>query len=496
LSYAGEIGEKALEAIAQLGLQHGGKAAQIAAGFFKPKPDEELADILKTLEAQRPKANEILTSYKRHGVFFGTQRGKYVIKPEDADGHVLIVGGPGTGKSTCIAIPTLQHWKGSVFAIDIKGELYAQTHRHRPNIKVFTPEDENSPYGYDPYFFLKHSNNPAQEARAIAQAIIPLPPNIKDTFWIESAQTILTGAILHYHASGYTFIETLEKILDEKARDLLEIIAEKSPSDKARRCVRNYAGMDDKTMMSIFPHLSNAVEAIVNNDTLAAALSKEAAITPGDLEDGQDVYIRIPEHLLSQWKTLVTLFVNQFITFFEKRKEEDKNNPQSGMNRPILMLLDEFPRIGKVPKIIDGLATLRSKKITICLVVQSLAQLEMIYGRTARKVIADTCAFKAVLGAADAETQKYFSQLVGTYEKPKTQKSKDFDPIFNVPAGSGVQNSTEDGKPIIKPEEFASLPDIVLLYPLPKNFCRVRKQPYYLKNLQFNHKQSPSGDMQ
>jgi len=491
LSYSGEIGEKALETIWNLVSQHGPAGLRLAAGFFKSKSDEELADILKTLEAQRPKANETLTSYKRRGVFFGIQRGKYVVKPEDVDGHVLVVGGPGTGKSTCIAIPTLRHWKGSVFAIDIKGELYAQTHEYRQNIKVFAPQDKDSPYGYDPYFFLKNSGNPAQEARAIAQSIIPLPPNTKETFWIESAQTILTGAILHYHECGCTFIETLESILDETARDLIGIIGE-SPDRKARRCVKNFVGMDDKTLMSIFPHMSNAVEAIVNNDTLVAALSKETAITPEDLEDGQDVYIQIPEHLLSQWKTLVTLFVNQFITFFEKRKEEDRENPQNGINKPILMLLDEFPRIGKVPKIIDGLATLRSKKITICLVVQSLAQLEMIYGRTTRKVIADTCAFKAVLGATDAETQKYFSQLVGTYEKPKTQKSKDFDPIFDVPSGSGVQSSTEDGKPTIKPEEFASLQDIVLLYPLPKTFCRVRKQPYYLKNVQFN--QNTSGD--
>jgi type IV secretion system protein VirD4 len=480
VSYAGEIGEKALETIWNLVSQHGPNGARLAAGFLKPKTDAELEALLNAMEAKNPKAHKTLLSPKPHGVFFGKQYGKYVIKPEETDGHVLVIGIPGTGKSTCIAIPTLRHWQGSVFAIDIKGELYQNTRDHRPNIKVFAPENEQAPYGYDPYFSLKNSKTPSQEARAIAQAIIPLPPNIKDTFWIDSAQTILTGAILHYHECGYNFIETLKAILDEKARDLLEIIAEKSPSDKARRCVRNCSDMDSKTMMSIFPHMTNAIEAIVNNDTLVAALSKTDVITPEDLEKGQDVYIQIPEHLLEQWKNLVTLIINQFITFFERRKEEDKTNPQSGMNRPILMLIDEFPRIGKIPKIIDGLATLRSKKITLCLMAQSLAQLEYIYGKTARKVIADTCAYKAVLGATDAETQKYFSQLVGTYEKLKNQISTNFDPIFDRPAGNGVQTSFDDGRPIIKPEEFAALQDeLILLYPLPLNFCRVQKQPYW-----------------
>lgn len=475
LSY---IGDEALKAIKDLVLQHGGKAVDLGAGLLKPQTDDDLIAQLNSAEAKNPKAHNSVISDKPHGVFFGKQYGRYVIKPEEMDGHVMVIGTPGSGKSSCIAIPTLRNWQGSVFAIDIKGELYANTHKHRQNIKVFSPQNEDAPFGYNPYFFLEHSDNKAQEARAIAQSIISLPPNIKDTFWIESAQTILTGAILHYHYCGCTFIRTLEEILDQEAKALLKIIAD-SGEIKAARCVRNCVNMDDKTMMSIFPHMTNAIEAIVNNDKLVAALSKENAVTPEDLENGQDVYIQIPAELLSQWKSLVTLIVNQFITFFKKRKEEDKNNPQKGKNRPILMLLDEFPMLGKIPDIVtDALPILRSKQITVCLIAQSLAQLELIYGRTARKVIADTCAFKAVLGATDAETQKYFAQLVGTYEKLKNQRSKSFNPI-NVQSGSGVQSSFEDNRPIIKPEEFASLTDIVLLYPLPFNFCRVQKQPYW-----------------
>jgi len=152
------------------------------------------------------------------------------------------------------------------------------------------------------------------------------------------------------------------------------------------------------------------------------------------------------------------------------------------MNRPILMLLDEFPMLGKIPEIVtDALPILRSKKVTVCLIVQSLAQLELIYGRAARKVIADTCAFKAVLGATDPETQKYFSQLVGTYEKLKKQYTQSYN-TFDTHSGSSIQSSAEDGRPVIKPEEFGTLQkDLILLYPLPFNFCRVEKRPHYLE---------------
>ncbi|MCL2798653.1 MAG: TraG/TraD/VirD4 family protein, partial [Firmicutes bacterium] len=134
----------------------------------------------------------------------------------------------------------------------------------------------------------------------------------------------------------------------------------------------------------------------------------------------------------------------------------------------------------------DALATLRSKKITICLIIQSLGQLKMIYGHDAQEVIADTCAFKAVLGATDPNTQEYFSKLVGTYEKFRTSQSQSYDPYIGAPTGHGTQTSQDYEKRIIKPEEFATLQEIILLYPLPKNFCRVQKRPYYLNNAQFS----------
>ena len=51
------------------------------------------------------------------------------------------------------------------------------------------------------------------------------------------------------------------------------------------------------------------------------------------------------------------------------------------------------------------------------ILTQSLAQLDLIYGRESRQVIADNCSYKAILKATDADTQEYFSKLVGTYDK-------------------------------------------------------------------------------
>jgi len=110
--------------------------------------------------------------------------GDGILKSDTEDGHIMIVGGVGSGKTSCIAIPTLFSWNESVFAVDIKSELYAKT-KHNPNriTMQFNPLDPHT-LGYDPFYLLKHTTNQVQEAQAIAHALIPLPPRTDDPFWI------------------------------------------------------------------------------------------------------------------------------------------------------------------------------------------------------------------------------------------------------------------------------------------------------------------------
>ena len=444
---------------------------------------------IKKEVGKRAKSKSVLPiqSPKPCGVVFGKQGKGYIVKPEELDGHVLVVGGVGSGKSSCIAIPTLRSYGESVFAIDIKGELYEKTKDYRPNIKVFNPL-KNDSYGYDPFYFLYHSDNPAQEARAIAQAIIPLPPEVNDPFWIESAQNVFTAAILHFSTMGLSFLQTIQQIQACPPKELIkELYA--SPTREAVYFVNSFLGMDDKIVSSIVAELSKNIVYFVTDKNLISALSRKKSIKPDDLEFGNDIYIQIPEHLLRQWKNLLTLIVNQFSTHFEQRDELNV--------RPILFLLDEFPRLGKVSAMLDGLATLRSKKISICLIIQSLAQLDAIYGQNERKVISDTCTYKAILGATDADTQEYFSRLVGKYDKQTTSHSDSRAPYTGFPKGTS-SNTYEQETWIIKPHEFGMLDDIVLLTPFamtfkqkqPANesisktsvsFCRVEKCPYYME---------------
>lgn len=399
------------------------------------------------------------------GFVFGKAR-KWICKPESLDGHILVLGGAGSGKSSCIAIPSLLSWGQRVFAIDIKGELSEKTGRNRPSLQVFNPQNPASP-GYNPYYLLKTSRNPVQDAREIAQSIVPKPANTREPFWIDNAQNLFTGAILHFYEQGYSFIDTIYAIQSTPVSQLVQEI-HGSDSMDARLFVNQLVEMDTKTLGGIYAELSGKIMVFATDPDIKASLSRSATISPEDLESGSDIYLHIPEDKLEQWKGLLTLIVNQFLKHFERRPDATAT--------PVLFLLDEFPRLGRVETAVNGLATLRSKKVTIGLFAQSLAQLDAIYGRENRQVIADNCQYKAILSATDADTQDYFSRLVGTYDKKKKSSGAQFEQYSGLEKGTSTSQTTEE-KRIIKPEEFAALKDVVLLTPY--GFARVGKTPYY-----------------
>lgn len=403
------------------------------------------------------------------GVVFGKLGGKYATMPESTDGHILVVGGAGSGKSAAIAIPTLMSWRERVFAIDIKGELYAKTRnaRNAAQIKVFNPTDRGA-CGYDPFYVLKHTDDLSGEARSLALSICPLPAETKDPFWIKSAQNMLTGFFVYLVGQGLNFAEAMKFIKSQPVKQLIALIMADPEAERARIEISQFDGMDEKTLSGVFTELSNHITVFAADDNLQRALSGEGdCITPADLENGYDIYCCIPEHKIDQWKDLLGMMCNQFLKSFERRPE--------GNTTPILFLIDEFPRLGKIETISNGLATLRSKKIHIALFVQSKSQLNAIYGKDVAEVIADNCSYKAILRAAEPTTQEWCSKLVGTYDKAKTSSNYNAD-MLGVGKGQGTSRSTEE-KRIIKPEEFAYLHDVVCVFPY--GYRRLQKANYY-----------------
>lgn len=406
------------------------------------------------------------------GMVFGKTKKQHVCKEEKMDGAALVIGGAGSYKTTAVAIPTIKAYRGTLFAIDIKGELAekALSADKLKRTRIFNPLDPMCEWGYDPFYNAKTGKNAVQDIREIALSVIPPDPHEKDKYWTESSQNVLSGAMLYKLKNGEGFIDTIDWLqVSTPSAAIQEIMS--SGDRECMAFVAQYAEMKTETLGSIWSTMMNKLLVFGLDPNIKRALTKPHCISPETLEEGFNTFIVLSEDKLDQWKSLLTLMVNQHLTAWERR-------PISKDTTPILMILDECPRLGKL-KLSSALATLRGRKIQIMPIIQSVAQLDMIYGKDERKVITDNCPYKVILGASDSETQAWLSQLVGTYDKTMTSHSRNQQDM-NFLGGSGVSVSQQERK-IIKPEEFGRLPfspDAILINPI-SGFCRVRKAKYW-----------------
>lgn len=445
------------------------------------------------------------------GIFFGIRQSRntiyYIGKPQSIDGHTLVVGGAGSGKSSCIALPTLRSWEGTFLAIDIKGELlqYAAAFRKsRYPVKVFNFSKEhgtNLRYArYDPFYLLREDSkdNLVQNAREIAQAIIPIPPNVREPFWSQAAQNVLTAVILYVCGleevdpeTGKlvqgTFNDAMTLIQSKPIWELIEKIS-KSKNEAAIMHINQFRDIecpeDNKMLAGISAELSNRVMLFATDNRVRAAFAKDDKMLKWEDLENHNVFMRIPEDKLDQWSGAITLMLTQLIRTLERRPDIYSGET---IPPPVLLLLDEFPRLGKIDAIQNAVSTLRSKGITICIVVQSLAQLDKTYGKQSRQIILDNCPFKAILSVADPETQKALSDMIGSINvcKKGISDSNNTSETISLSNGrsQGLSRSISTSmsivrEPVVFPHELATLKDILLL--TPDGFCRVNKLPYYV----------------
>ena len=413
--------------------------------------------------------------YRKSAFLFGKAWDDCVGKLQDNDGHISIFGGSGSGKSSTIAIPTLATWKSPIFAFDFKGELVARARKRKSKILNMI-EGQTKLYWYDPFYFIRQNGNEnrVQNARELAQAIIPLPFNVSDPFWIMSARDILTSAILYYFDIGAAFIDAMIEI---KTTSMSQLFATISANVTAKACLNPDLDHNPKMLAGVSAELHNHIAIFATDSLVQDVLSPSKDTSCANIKweqlETSDIFIRIDHSKIRQWGSVIRLMITQLIRTLERRPE--KYSPEGANIKPTLLLLDEFPQYGKIDVITSALATLRSKNVTISLFNQSLADLDATYGKDVRRVILDNCPYKAILNSADAETQRYFSDLVGTVKVPAKGISTSYDEL-GQPLGYSC-NISESREPIIHPHEFAALQNIVLLHPY--GFSRIEKLSYY-----------------
>ncbi|MCI6992347.1 MAG: type IV secretory system conjugative DNA transfer family protein [Clostridiales bacterium] len=336
---------------------------------------------------------------------------------------------------------------------------------------VYQPEDVNTvPYNVFYSIDSLEDNVDKNEAlEKLAFLLIPdLPPQESSAnarFYNDEGRKILTAALIAFYYKGLDFIEICEKIMGSSYQQLFREIDD-TENELAIRYINAFAGTSEQNIAGCMQNASEAIRLFATNHYVANSIRRpeygEECFTPAMIET-HNVFFVIDDTRLDVYAPLVHLVVAQVLDFFAKRSNAASHN--------ILLCLDELASFGKL-ELIGALRKLRKKKVRIFCLTQSLADLQMIYGHDETKAMLTNFAFKVILGAADTETQEYFSKLIGHKKRNafniiKQMRLADFHIYENVKQEYSV-----------RPEDLALLGDkLILLYP--GGHVSLRKNYYF-----------------
>ena len=401
----------------------------------------------------------------------------YIGIPQGSEGNLLIVGSNGSGKTVGIAKPTLWSWTGTACVLDIKGELtqeyqrlWAQGIVARPYIK-FDPSSADTPC-FDPFLYLEldSEDNLMSNVDDLTRALIPDNPDAPEPFWCQAEQSVLSAAMLYGFKCGMSFSETMTLITSTPTSELCKLL--RMSNDTRILMKLGEIDANPKMLASVDRGLRNHLAVFAADPCIAHAFRgrREGADTLNweDLES-YTVFLCVPADKLDVWGPCINMMIAQLIRYLERRPEKYGETGRSFP--PILMLFDEFARLGRLPMLGNAMATLRSKNVFFALIVQSLAQLDKTYGEYERRIIVDNCLYIGILRANDADTQRYLTELIGSRLRKQLSLSEQMDMDLNTTGYSRLTGAVREE--LIQPCELSSLTDILLLTPY--GFCRVDK---------------------
>lgn len=408
---------------------------------------------------------------------------KQFIGPADgAEWHSIMLGGSGTGKTTAGIIPTILNFPGSVVVLDIKGDIYEATHQQRGqlgNIIRISATDEDT-WRFDPLKQCDPTPEGRTECMELARALIPDPPTGGgNEQWIVDGTRGLVAAMAFYAGSLEQNLSWLASQITSRGKEVSNTILTSN-----NRVMLSYAqsflsNLEDKTAGY---YISKANEYLISyalDENIQRITTPEENVTFDFdmLESPCTVYLQVPEAKLAQFSDLWRLIFMQLLRHLQQRGE--------GAQPHVLVAIDEFPQLGKMDKLPEMFATLRSRNVHVLLAGQSIADIDAKYDQVTRRRIIDNCNYVSIFNATDPEGQKYFSDLLGKQTIiVNSGGTSDSNQKTSIVGGSKGKSTSwqETGRELVRPEELRDLGDEVIVVPRQTFPMRLQKA-YWFKEI-------------
>lgn len=447
------------------------------AAHYRPMTYNQLVDYFKDADPHRLDTSAFpqIKWQDANGLIFGRQDKKLIYIPSNSEVNIAVFGPPGQGKTSGIAIINAMQFEGSVLAIDIKGDIYNYCKGKRDIVR-FCPDApdaiENS-WHFNP---LEGINDMSITDRklyieAMSMVLVPIQPNAKDTYFEDTARIYFQGIahLLLYNNPDTSFPDIIHAILTGNCFTCVKE-ALRSECIEAKELLSPFYGNNEKNISGAYSTLCTAIK-IFSNPILDELLTDNGkCISIEALESGKDVYLQISQEHMESYAPLFTLITQSFSTAFTKRPDSSTGVK----NRPILMLLDEFPALTySFQMISSNLSTLRSKSIICMLIQQNLAQLKTRYGKEGTEAIIGNCHCQLILGSNDINSSKMFSDTIGMHKVLHSSCSES-----QSAQGSNSTSIQQAREPVFYPEDFGDLGSDLVIYYKGK-YCRCQKLNCY-----------------
>ena len=390
-----------------------------------------------------PRKNSFLDRIKGKGA--EANEGVYVGAWEDEKGrlrylrhsgpeHILTYAPTRSGKGVGLVIPTLLSWCKSVVVTDLKGELWALTagwRKYHANNKVirFEPATQNGSAKWNPLDEIRlETENEVGDVQNLATLIVDPDGKGLNDHWKKTAQALLVGVIIHllYKAKNNgekASLPAVDAMLSDPSRDINDLWEEMSTYAHLGNGTHPVAAASARDMMDRPAEEAGSVLSTTKSylslfrDPVVAKNVEGSDFKIKDLmnhDNPVSLYIVTQPNDKARLKPLIRIMVNMIVRLLADKMDFEDGRAVAHYKHKLLLMLDEFPALGKLEILQESLAFLAGYGIKGYLICQDINQLkseETGYGRNEQ--ITSNCHIQNAFPPNRIETAEHLSKLTG-----------------------------------------------------------------------------------
>jgi type IV secretion system protein VirD4 len=325
-------------------------------------------------------------------------------------GNLLVVA-PTRGGKGLLAVSQLLTWQHSVIVNDIKGDLFTQTAGYRSTLgKVFVIDPQGYGHRFDPL----DGKSTEDELHSSAIHLLFQPDEGEGKIFTLRATRMLTQLFLAARIEGKAPFPYVRQIINGGLPDGAQRLNMVSPQLATKFLDVSFkeakeTNFTDRFLLSAWSTLTAKMESLLT-ETVIRSLAGSDFATKGLMFSKKPitVYLRWAERDLLALSPLVRLMwgslIDELITTYDKAQ---------GRNcHPVLLLIDEAGRTA-IPSLADHATTVVGRSITLWVAIQSLSQLEAVYGRARANILRENMETQIYYRPSNQETAEYLERCLG-----------------------------------------------------------------------------------